>query len=76
MELINLGNNAIGDQGAFAFSKCLDKIGELWLKDCGVTEIGVKQMTKMHSQMADRVSCFTCIFYISQRMKYTEAKME
>nr|CAB3264369.1 NACHT, LRR and PYD domains-containing protein 3-like [Phallusia mammillata] len=51
MELINIGNNAIGDQGAYAFSKCLEKVSELWMKDCGVTETGLKQMQKMHSQL-------------------------
>ena len=55
MELLDLSGNKFGDEGAFAFTKCLDKVSRLVMENCAVTMNGFVRFKQAYEIFSKKV---------------------
>ena len=64
MEALYLSGNQLNDDGALILSKCIDKIDNLSLEDCKISEIGVVALAEQIQKREKPVSQIKIFHYI------------
>ena len=60
MELLDVSGNKFGNNGAFAFTKCLDKVSKLVMENCAVTKNGFLRFKQAYETFPEKVFFLSC----------------